>query len=242
MLGIITVAAHEDERLGRTLTSVANLSDEVEHLVVVPHDDLATIAYVENFLITKPRNTRLINDKSHGIYQAMNEGIRASKSTHLIFLNAGDEIKDSEAFSEFSFELTISDALWGICAAEIEWGTRNIRTPDELNRFLRQENRFFLSHQSIAFQNQQLFQFGGYDTKFQVAGDTDLIYKFAKIDTPIFVDKTVVRVEQPNFASRNNRRGRFETLRILFAQSFTKSKYVAITKFTMRELFALMGG
>jgi len=242
MLGIITVAANENERLGRTLTSVANLSDEVEHLIVVPYNDLTTMAYVENFLIAKPRNTRLVNDRSLGIYQAMNEGIKASESTHLIFLNAGDEIVDSVAFSSFSIELATSDSLWGICGAELKWGTRNIKTPDELIRFLRQENKFFLSHQSIAFQRQQLFHIGGYDDKFQVAGDTDLIYKFAKIDSPTFVNNIVVRVEEPNFASRYNRRGRFETLRILFTQRFSKSKFIAITNFTMRELIALIGG
>ena len=235
MLGIVTVAYQEEARLTKTLNSLTLLDASVEHIVVIPEGDQLSMSTLHNFLGRSNRNTKVVMDSMRGIYAAMNLGIRASESTHLMFLNAGDEILSRESFEQFEKQLSTCESVWGICDAEFEWQVTNVQSLRELMNFLCQESGYFLSHQTVAFQKESLIRVGGYNERFLVAGDTELILEFSRIGSPCFFRRKTIRVEKPNFAAKRNRKGRSEIFWILVFKGVSGQKILSIFRFLRQE-------
>lgn len=99
IISIITVCYNAASTIGATMRSVAAQSglDECEHIIV---DGASADATKEIVARESTPVTRWCSEPDHGIYDAMNKGMRLSRGQYLIFLNAGDRFHAPDTLSQ----------------------------------------------------------------------------------------------------------------------------------------------
>ena len=213
ILTIITVAPQDSGRLQKTLKSVANIPANVEHVSVIPRSDQKSLTSWHEFRGSVGPNFRLTNDLGIGVYEAMNAGIDASSGEYICFWNAGDELIGFNNSLEQTLQLLEEEKpSWLLVDGVFDW--RESRPTDlvELRNFILHRNNGFISHQTTIVSRGLLKSIGNFNAKFKVAADVAAITRFTQTSSPYILDVQLVNVEKPNFAERNNRRGRFEAL------------------------------
>jgi glycosyltransferase involved in cell wall biosynthesis len=87
-VSIITVVFNARQLLERTIMAVDALDyPDIEHVVI---DGGSTDGTAELLNRDRPIAVRSVSEPDHGIYDAMNKGIRLASGEYLWFLNAGD--------------------------------------------------------------------------------------------------------------------------------------------------------
>mgnify|MGYP000176774958 CR=1 FL=1 len=90
MISIITCVFNGITTIQDTIESVRKQSEvEYEHIIVDGKSTDGTIELVKEYT-KKDSNIKLFSDSDNGIYDAYNKGIKYSKGSHIIFLNADD--------------------------------------------------------------------------------------------------------------------------------------------------------
>ena len=91
---IITVAFNSEKTIGKTMESVLNQSyTDVEYLIIDGASQDRTVDTAEHYrnaLEEKGIALRIISEPDHGIYDAMNKGIRETRGDVIGILNTGD--------------------------------------------------------------------------------------------------------------------------------------------------------
>lgn len=123
-LSIITVNRNKAEGLRRTLDSVAAQTyHEIEHVII---DGASTdnsvevimeyVAKVESRNGTKPVDSVLwVSEPDHGVFEAMNKGIKKAKGEYLLFLNSGDFLIAPDVIDRVMAQCTGADILCARC-------------------------------------------------------------------------------------------------------------------------------
>ncbi len=101
MLSIITVTYNDAVRLEETLISITGQSDRnFEYVIVDGGSKDKTTSLIKKF--ENGNHFRWISEPDHGLYDAMNKGVRLSAGQYLLFLNAGDTLVDNGAISRLN--------------------------------------------------------------------------------------------------------------------------------------------
>lgn len=169
---VITVCRNEVSRIEGTCRSVvAQTCKNYEWIVIDGGSNDGTLQILERY---KDHMAVLISEKDHGIYQAMNKGIREATGEYVIFLNGGDSFHHDEVLQEvFScseYTRGGGDVLYGDA-----WLVKNMENvfwcvPENLISPFYFIDRT-IPHQS-AFIRRELFrQYGYYDEKFRICSD-----------------------------------------------------------------------
>ena len=94
-LSIITITYNAEQYLERTIQSIMNQSDQnFEYLIIDGKSKDGTLQITEKY---KNRVNQLICEPDKGLYDAMNKGLKNASGDFVWFMNAGDEINDSQA-------------------------------------------------------------------------------------------------------------------------------------------------
>lgn len=141
----------------------------------------------------------------------MNLAISKSDATYCWFLNCGDEII-VENFHNFVEYLNSCQSTWLICGGSFTWRDDQILSNDNLRNFLTLKENSFISHQTVITKTSELIRLSGFDIRYKVAADTDLLARMYLREEPDWYKAKVVKVEEPKFASDHNKRARYETL------------------------------
>lgn len=171
LFSVITVNLNHVSGLKQTLESVKTQKESsFEHLVI---DGGSTDGSLEVLREFSDYLSYAVSEKDHGIYQAMNKGIAASKGRWLLFLNSGDILCDDQVLSRVSNLLPL----------EGEWiYGDSYRLSDSFphSRQLRKSDprltprvlfRTGVCHQSVFFRRDLFERFGLYDESYKIAGD-----------------------------------------------------------------------
>lgn len=231
LISVITVAAFDAPRLSKTLTSVSRiLSNDIEQIVVYPQDDKNSKNLVDSFA-SKSDYIKFVNDAGTGIYPAMNLGLSYATGSYCWFVNCGDEVL-KENISELLKTIQASKPIWVIGQGVFNWRDPQIMTSSNLRNFLKFSKNAFISHQTVIAQVAEILSLGGFNTKYKVAADTNLISKLAKSSEPHWFYKDIVIVEHPNFAAKFNRLARVESLKL----AFMNRNFTSIVRVLLYEL------
>ena len=93
-LSIITITYNAEQYLERTIQSIMNQSDQnFEYLIIDGKSKDGTLQIAEKY---KNRVNQLICEPDKGLYDAMNKGLKNASGDFVWFMNAGDEINDSQ--------------------------------------------------------------------------------------------------------------------------------------------------
>ena len=97
---IIIVSLNTKKQFLKTINSVQKQKYKNYEIIIV--DGLSKDGTIEEIKKIKKKNIRFIIEKDKGIYDAMNKGIKSSKGKWLIFMNSGDNFKNTNVLKKLS--------------------------------------------------------------------------------------------------------------------------------------------
>ena len=174
---VITVAFNAEHTIAETLDSVAaQVHPDIEHIVV---DGASTDGTLEVVKRRCKRVARLVSEPDHGIYDAMNKGLRLATGDIIGFLNADDVYADTGVLERVSatMETEKLDAMFG--DAEFVGPDR----PDHALRRYRSERfrpgriawGWMPAHPTLFLRRHVYERFGLFRTDYRIAGDFELV-------------------------------------------------------------------
>lgn len=111
---IITVTYNAERVLEDTIQSIITQSyKNLEYIVVDGGSTDGTLALIEKY---REHITTVISEPDHGLYDAMNKGIRLATGDYLCFLNAGDELHEEDTLLRMVHSINgthLPDVLYG---------------------------------------------------------------------------------------------------------------------------------
>lgn len=110
-VSIITVNLNNKSGLKRTLDSIfKQTSNDYEWIVI---DGMSTDGSKELLEEYSDTIDYWVSEKDHGIYEAMNKGIKVAKGDYLQFLNSGDSLADPDIIKRFCERHNTEDVIYG---------------------------------------------------------------------------------------------------------------------------------
>lgn len=178
-LSVITVCYNSATTIAETLSSVAAQTGvEVEHIVIDGASPDGTLAVIRNHP-WKP--ARVISEPDRGLYDAMNKGIDAATGEAVGFLNADDVFSSPSALRSVAHALEhpATDAVYGdlvyVRPHDLDSVVRYWRSgPFRPGAFA---SGWAVPHPTFYVRRRLLEQHGGFDLRFKVAGDAELIMR-----------------------------------------------------------------
>lgn len=231
-LTIITITYNAERYLKRTLESVrmalGNINDisQVEYLIIDGKSADKTLQIASQY---KGFITKTVSEPDKGLYDAMNKGLLLASGDYVWFLNAGDEIYDSNVLTELFKNLNSHADIYYSDAMLVrdngdEVGLRSKFTPHELPKSLKWQD--FLTGMKVCHQ--------AFIVKRDITPQYDITNLSADIDWEIKCLKSATKIKLLPFvlckylmggtSVQNHRKSltdRFEILRRHFGLSKT---------------------
>lgn len=182
-LSIITVTWNSAATVADTLASVnAQTHDEVEQIVVDGGSTDATLAIVKT---VGRRVSRVVSERDHGIYDAMNKGLSLASGDVVGLLNSDDFLASPDVLEAVAaaFADPLIDAVYGdLCYVrqyEPEQVVRYWRSgPFRTGAFTR---GWSPPHPTLYVRKSFYDTHGGFDTSYALAADIDLMVRFFEV-------------------------------------------------------------
>ena len=175
-LSIITVTFNAGKTLERTLESlIAYLDEEVELIIIDGASNDNTVEIIKKY---DSSISYWISEKDLGVYDAMNKGASKAKGNYLAFMNADD------CYAEGILKELKS--IVRECEADIIYGATNlfidsiivgVKQPTDMQSI---PYKMPFCHQSCLIKRTTFWTNGGYDIRYKILSDYDLILKIYK--------------------------------------------------------------
>ena len=218
----------------KTFESLNSISGIEMNVVVV---DSSNNEEISNYVSSKEYSNlgiRYFWIEPKGVYQAMNFGLSLCEENSLVwFLNPGDVLVDFKALIKLLELLKINEKDWGFCQAIYDNSMESIfpLTADGINAFKILTGVIPVSHQAVLAKSSLLNNLGGFDLKYKIASDLDLLTRMAICTEPIFIDSVMVRIDTSGISHTKIAR--------LFLETFSlarKYKFESIVQTCLRFL------
>jgi len=203
-VSVITIVKDHEKGLLATLDSLVSQSFvNWESVIVVGLSNDDTLMEALRIKSENPQ-VLLVNQKSTGIYQAMNEGIEAATGKYLIFMNAGDTFSNINSLHEMfsaivEYKKGIVIGGYRVLGQEKKFSFSE-KTVGSLKFAF---NRKSGCHQAMIFSRNAVIKFCGYDTSYKLCADYKLILQILKQDGGIRVSNIFAAVEPGGISDRS---------------------------------------
>ena len=175
VLSVITVVYNNVKDIERTMLSV--LDQTYPHIEYIVVDGVSTDGTIDILKRYENRISRLIIEKDHGIYDAMNKGLALATGDYVLFMNSGDEIYDLNTVKEVFTTSPDADIYYGETEMFDEnWkslGQRRHKAPVTLTKASFRYG-MSVSHQAI-YVRRNIAE--PYDLQYKLSADIDWILK-----------------------------------------------------------------
>lgn len=172
LFSIITVTLNNLEGLQKTHDSlVAQNNDHYKWIVIDGGSTDGTIDYLDQSYVHH------ISEPDHGIYDAMNKGLKQAKGNYIIFMNAGDCFANKSVLDHLqrAAEADNPDFIYGD-ALEI---TDNVAEIKKSRHHTKIKQGMFTHHQAMIYKTDKLDGLQ-YNTAYKIAADYDFTLRFLK--------------------------------------------------------------
>lgn len=237
---VITVHFNQLPLLKSTVENVVSqkgFGEIIEYIIVDGLSMDGTIDFLHGLKVEKSIHRIIERDK--GIYDAMNKGIRAASGEYIVFINAGDQLAESDTLEKIANTYKNFDVLYGDTEIAYESFTR-IAHSKPLEKFW--QSLPFV-HQSVIVKRELLVE-NLFDLSYKFCSDYDQLSKlfvakitFKKIDQIISritaggasdvnaaaATREVFRISKKRFSLKLSQR-------IYFRSKIAKSRLAAIGK------------
>ena len=181
-LSLITVCYNSVSTIERTLKSVANQNYSfVEHIVIDGASNDGTLNILQEY---QKGLAYVISESDHGIYDAMNKGIKKATGDIIGILNADDVYANQSVLSKVAieFENPTVDAVFG----DLEYFRGN--NPSKVIRTYRSKNfsskkialGIMPAHPTLFLRRSVYEKFGLFDRTYKIGGDFEFIARIFK--------------------------------------------------------------
>lgn len=177
-ISIITVNYNNKAGLLKTISSVISQSFKAIEFILI--DGNSTDGSKELLETYSEHFNYWVSEPDHGIYDAMNKGIKAATGDYLLFLNSGDYLAERQVLEKIAL---IIDGTYDIYYGDIIFERINKSTkvvfPETLNfNFFVNDN---LAHQATFIRRSLFDSFFYYNENFKIASDWEfMIYSICK--------------------------------------------------------------
>lgn len=177
-VSIVTVCYNSESTIRKTIESVLNQEyDEVEYIIIDGGSVDGTLDIIKEY---NDKIAYWCSEKDHGIYDAMNKGIRVSKGDIIAFMNSDDWYYDSSVFQKViaCFEESNADIVYGDCI--ILYGNVDKKYVYFTAEDKKLEALYFtlpFCHQSIFMRRSMFDVLGVYNINYKVAADYEWILR-----------------------------------------------------------------
>jgi glycosyltransferase involved in cell wall biosynthesis len=193
---IITVVKNDRGKIKKTINSVNKQRfKNFEYIVIDGKSSDGTTEIIDKSSKNKKIRFRHIVKKDKNLYEALNYGIKIAKGKYIIILHSGDIFFSNNFFKIIDKEINDYDAVSG----NIVYKNR-----DRFSRYWNYEitklskyNCFKIAHTSLIVKKQIIESLKKYNTKYNIASDTDFILRLSSIKSLKYkyFDKTFVIME-----------------------------------------------
>jgi glycosyltransferase involved in cell wall biosynthesis len=177
---IITVVRDDLEGLKISRESlISQTYGQWMHIVIDGSSTGETLDYLRSL---SEQNTVYLSELDNGIYSAMNKGWKLALANSFVFyLNARDKFTSGDSLANANHELKMHEnAQWG-CTTHEEinrdgsgWICKLVSEPDIRNQLYAFGYR---SHQAVVMRASLIKELGGFNEKYRIAADWDLIVR-----------------------------------------------------------------
>ena len=218
---ILTVTYNAEAFIERTLQSVAcQTYTQFDYHIIDGASRDATLALCRPYASVI---TEIISEPDKGLYDAMNKAIRRAQGDYLIFLNAGDQLKDASTLARVAEIIQQGGEPW----PDVVYGETEI--VDEANRFVRMRrlaapevldwrsfrHGMLVCHQAF-WVSRSLAQQEPYDLNYRFSADFDWCIRLMKKSNRLLNTRlTTIRYLQGGMSIQNHRASLLERLRIM---------------------------
>jgi glycosyltransferase involved in cell wall biosynthesis len=190
-VSIITVSLNAEATIEDTLMSVSlqERSFGIEHICVDGGSTDRTRDVIDAWAL-RAGHIRRIYELDHGIFDAMNKGLRAAKGEYVLFLNADDFLVTHDILAKAmdaarpgdagNPDLIAGDVSMGVVGGRGLW--RHRRAPRLLARV--RGTGLFPIQQGLFAKRLVLEQAGGFDARLKLGSDVNLFYDLERRINP----------------------------------------------------------
>ena len=190
-ISIITVSLNAEATIEDTLASVSlqQCDFDIEHICVDGGSKDRTPDLIDAWAL-RAGHIRRIYELDHGIFDAMNKGLRAAKGEYVIFLNADDFLVAPDTLAkamgaarpgdERNPDLIAGDVSMGVVGGHGLW--RHRRAPRLLARV--HGTGLFPIQQGLFAKRRMLEHAGGFDARLKLGADVNLFYDLERRINP----------------------------------------------------------
>ena len=145
----------------------------IEHIIIDGNSTDRTLELIKEY--DKENKLKIFSEKDSGIYDAMNKGLKQSKGKYIVYLNSDDFYCRTNAVEEavMLMEKNKLDYLFGDAKAlteekkEATWIADINNLPYAMN----------YCHQTLFVKSEIMKDLGGFDLKYKVSADSDVMIK-----------------------------------------------------------------
>ena len=235
-LTLVTVSAFDLSRLSRTIESCKGMAADLEHLFVIPSNDLESLEAIELYSKAVSFNVRVVHDNKEGIYAAMNLGALSAQGIYCLFLNAGDEVFSGSTVRKNVESLKALNPIWGVTGVSLPWNPSYYAYQSMDRDFRKQKSNGYVSHQSVFVRLDIFKRLNGFDIKFRIAADTRQIFQLSSLCPPQILEGIAFKVEEGFTVTPTNRESRLEVLRLINKEGGFIIKFISNLYFLKREV------
>lgn len=216
-VSIITVVYNSRENLKKTINSIRNLNyPKLEYIIIDGGSDDGSVEIIKNNLDIIDK---WISESDKGIYDAMNKGINLATGEYLWFINAGDEVSDSNILNEIFIKNNFSnaDVIYGdtelVDSKGISYGKRKLKRPPKNLTWEKMIDGMIITHQALIVKKKVSVY---YDLKYIYCSDIDWIIRVLKNSKKIInTNMFLCRFQLGGYSRKNTLKSLVERFKIL---------------------------
>lgn len=234
---IITVSYNSSKTISQTIESVMHQSySDFEYILVDGASTDGTAEIVKKYAERYPDKIRYISEPDHGIYDAMNKGIRMSRGKIIGILNSDDWYEEN-ALAEVVPMIPQEEeyVLYGM----VRFWNNEIEERVLLNRHEFLSVRMMM-HPACFVSKATYRKYGRYNEKYHSAADYDCLLRFQKHHVP-FIPIYKILANYRVGGTSTNYISYKETNSILRKYGYLSLKRYAIRSFTNWVKYGLLG-
>ena len=170
LISIITITLNAEKYLEQTIQSVFNQTyKNIEYIIVDGGSTDGTLGIIEKY---KNAIDRILSEKDEGIADAMNKGISLASGDYILFLHADDYLHHDSCLEE---SIKFLEVTTDILTCRIQFGKdMKIITTKSFNFWT---NFKGMAHQGILCRRSLIESLHGFDVKFRICMDYDLLLR-----------------------------------------------------------------
>ncbi len=189
---IITCTYNAAQVLQRTLESVSDQDyAHIEHIILDGLSTDATMALAKAYKAQDDETNNghqviVVSEEDHGLYDAMNKGIRKATGDYLVFLNAGDKLPSPQTLQQVADQMGDDEELPAVLYGEADIVDneghfirhRRLQAPEALS-WESFKQGMVVCHQSF-YVRTDMAQKCPYDKRYKYSADVDWCIRIMK--------------------------------------------------------------